>query len=484
MLKNVDKVLHFIGIGGIGMSGLAEILHTLGFKVQGSDKNDSYNIARLQKLGIRTFIGHDAINVQNVDIIVYSSAIKPDNIELLEARRFKIPCLSRAEMLSQLVRLKQSVVVAGSHGKTTVTSLSASLLEFGNFNPTVINGGIINSYGSNAKLGIGDWAVIESDESDGSFTQLFPTIAIVTNIDHEHLYYYKSFQNLKNAFKTFLNNLPFYGAGIVCIDDPTIRQLLNEIQDRNIITYGLSDDAQFQAVNIRKYSDKTIFDVICHSTLHKDTLYQDVLRQDTSCQDTSCRNISYRDIEIPILGDHNIRNALSNIALASLLHIDISIAKNTLKNFTGVKRRFTKIGKFHDILAIDDYAHHPTEIKSVIDSAHQCKPGRIIIVHQPHRFKRLNQLFNEFTTCFDSANTIILLPVYKADDTEEGELNSNDLYSALKKIHKNVFLVDNKAELEECLNKLIKTYNENDIILFTGAGSISQMAHEIVCYNL
>ncbi len=459
MFKNLERnnVIHFVGIGGIGMSGIAEILHSLGFTIQGSDLVRSSNVERIEKLGIKTFIGHNASNIIGADVVVYSSAITLDNIELKSAKELHIPCLTRAEMLSQIARFKQSIVIAGSHGKTTVTSLSATLLEMANLDPTVINGGIINSYGSNAKLGTGDWIVIESDESDGSFVQILPTIAIVTNIDKEHIYYYGSFKELKKAFKSFINNLPFYGTGIVCIDDNNIQEVIKETSDRRIITYGFSDEANIQAVNIRKNRDGSVFDIKCNNELIK-------------------------DIVIPLLGEHNIKNVLSTIALSHILKIDINITKSMLVNFTGVKRRFTKIGYINDILAIDDYAHHPTEIKSLILSAKQHKPGRVILIHQPHRFRRLNHLFAEFCDCLKLADISIILPVYKANDIGVAPLDSQDLYKALLNDNQDAYYSNNQKELEIILLDIInkKQLNNNDIIVFSGAGSISKMAHDIV----
>ncbi len=448
-----SEVIHFVGIGGIGMSGIAEIMHSLGYVVQGSDKRQSQNTDRLERIGIKVFIGHDAKNVENASVVVYSSAIKPNNPELIRARELKIPCLTRAEMLSQIVRFKKSVVVSGSHGKTTVTSLCASILEMASFHPTVVNGGIIHSYNTNAKLGTGDWAVIESDESDGSFTQFFPTIGIITNIDKEHITHYGNFENLKSAFKTFLNNLPFYGAGIVCIDDPNIADIVKNMTDRKIITYSIEQNSMFRAVNIKKSENGAVFDVA-----HNDEIIQ--------------------DISIPLLGDHNIKNALSAIAMATELGISMDIVKATLSSFTGVNRRFTKVGVIGETLVIDDYAHHPTEIKSLLKSARQKVSGKIVIIHQPHRFTRLNTLFDEFCHCFDLADEIIITPVYKADDVETAPITADDLYKALKSQEKDVLFANEQNEIQEILRA--EQFSRNDIILFAGAGSISKWAHDIV----
>ena len=450
---NGSEIIHFIGIGGIGMSGIAEIMHSLGYVVQGSDKVHSQNIERLERIGIKTFIGHNAENVANANVVVYSSAIKQNNSELQRARELKIPCLTRAEMLSQIVRFKKSVVVSGSHGKTTVTSLCAAILEMASFHPTVVNGGIIHSYNTNAKLGTGDWAVIESDESDGSFTQFFPTIGIITNIDKEHITHYGNFENLKGAFRTFLNNLPFYGAGIVCLDDPNIADIVENMTDRKIVTYSIEQNSMFKAENIRKTNNGAIFDVNHNGKIIK-------------------------DISIPLLGDHNIKNALSTIAMANELSIDVDIVKATLSSFTGVNRRFTQVGTIGSALVIDDYAHHPTEIKSLLNSAKQKVNGKIVIIHQPHRFTRLNTLFDEFCHCFDLADEIVITPVYKADDIETAPITADDLFKNLKSQGKDVLFANNAIEIQSIL--LSSAFSENDIILFAGAGSISKWAHEIV----
>jgi UDP-N-acetylmuramate--alanine ligase len=449
--------IHFVGIGGIGMSGIAEILHSLGYLIQGSDKVDSQNVKRLEKLGIKAFIGHNEKNVEGASVVVYSSAINHDNPEILRAKELLIPRLSRAEMLSQIVRFKKSVVVSGSHGKTTVTSLCATILEMAMLNPTVINGGIINSYRTNAKLGTGDWAVIESDESDGSFLHFFPTIGIITNIDNEHLTYYGTLDNLKNAFKNFLNNLPFYGVGVVCIDDKNVADIIKDMSDRRIITYSVDNDATFKAVNIRKTNNGTIFNI----------LYE---------------NQEITDVFIPLFGIHNVRNALATIAMSSEFKINIDTVKSTLASFSGVNRRFTTVGTIGDTLVIDDYAHHPTEILALLDAARQKVVGKILLIFQPHRFTRLNLLFEDFCKCFDIADKVIILPVYKADDSESGKMTSKDLFEQLKLRNKDTLLVADEKELKLLLKSVTTDENltKDDIILFAGAGSISKWAHEIV----
>ncbi|MDR2598621.1 MAG: UDP-N-acetylmuramate--L-alanine ligase [Holosporales bacterium] len=456
-IRDGSRVIHFIGLGGIGVSGLAEILHSIGYSVQGSDICRSQNIERLERIGITAFVGHDKEHVNNAGIVVYSSAIRQDNPELIRAKELKIPCLTRAEMLSQIVRLKKSVVVAGSHGKTTVTSMCAAVLEMASLSPTVINGGIINSYKTNAKLGAGDWAVVESDESDGSFVTLFPTIGIVTNIDREHINHYGSFDNLKLAFKSFLNNLPFYGAGIVCLDDAHVREVIDDITDRNIVTYSIAGDSMFRAINIKKTAIGSTFDVKIH--------------------DSFLENIS-----IPLLGDHNILNALSAIAVATELKVDLDLVKSTLASFSGVSRRFTLLGDIRGISFVDDYAHHPTEIRTLIRAAQQKTDGKIVIVCQPHRFTRLNILFKEFCECFDGASLVIITSVYRADDAEEDpDIPSKNLYDALRKAGKDAIFAADEADVAASISDLINNnvLNDGDIILFAGAGSISRWAYNI-----
>lgn len=457
MLNDKNKTIHLIGIGGIGMSGLAEILYSLGFKVQGSDKINNSNVKRLEKLGIKVFIGHDKQHIAGVDIVAYSSAIQADNVELITAQKQNIPCLTRAEMLSQVVRLKQSVVVAGSHGKTTVTSLCANLLELANFKPTVINGGIINSYGTNAKLGEGEWAVIESDESDSSFIQFLPSIAVVTNIDKEHIKTYGTFQNLQDAFVKFVENVPFYGVAIVCKDDPNTQYVIDKVKNRKIMTYGLSEDSDVRGLKIRQTETGSVFDVKYNGKV-------------------------FENITIPLYGIHNVRNTLSIIALAQVLGIDISITKTTLSNFTGVRRRFTVVGKIKEVTVIDDYAHHPSEIKALLEAAHQRKNGKIVIIHQPHRFTRLNILFNEFCSCFLKADTIVILPVYNADGISTAPLKAEHLYKALKDSSQRVYFAEDKEILKNTVKQIIveQELDKDDLIIFSGAGDISSWAYDIV----
>lgn len=456
--------IHFIGIGGIGMSGIAEIMHSLGYRVKGSDISRSANTDRLERLGISVGIGHSEDNVKGANIIVFSSAVKSDNIELSIAKKLGIPILTRAEMLSQLVRFKKSIVIAGSHGKTTVTSLCSSILELAAFNPTIINGGIINAYQTNAKLGTGEWAVIESDESDGSFVKIFPTIGIVTNIDKEHINYYGSFEVLKNSFCQFLENLPFFGFGIVCVDDQSANEIALNINNRKIITYSIHAQSMFRAVNIRGDRFGASFDVQINFDCNEETV---------------------TDFRIGMLGEHNILNALSAISMAYVLKIDMNTVKSALSGFMGVNRRFTHIGNINGIEFIDDYAHHPTEIKTVLDSANQfIKNGKQkIIICQPHRFTRLLNLFTEFVSILSEFNKVIVMPVYKADDTEVGQRDSKDLYNALSlKLKENAIFCEKEEYLCGILQNLMdsRKIDDGDIVVFAGAGSISKIGRSVI----
>jgi UDP-N-acetylmuramate--alanine ligase len=451
-------VIHFIGLGGIGMSGLAEILQALGYTIQGSDKCGSPNIERLKKLGITTFIGHSEKNVEKANVVVYSSAIMRDNIELKRARELKIPCLSRSEMLSQTVRFKKSVVIAGSHGKTTVTSLCAAILDRAGISPTIVNGGIINACNTNARLGAGEWCVVESDESDGSFTQFTPTIGIITNVDREHILHYGSFDLLKSAFLAFLNNIPFYGIGIVCVDDPNVVDVVSAVTERKIITYGINNqDAAFRAINIKRNSMGSVFDIALPDQI-------------------------IEDVTMPLLGEHNIRNALAAIAMAIALKIDINTIKAALSAFSGVRRRFTQVGRIGVATVIDDYAHHPTEIKALLQAARQRSGGKVLIICQPHRFTRLNTLFREFCECFVTADEVVILPVYVVSDTYAAKLTSEDLFNELKKKQPLVYFMKTQNELEAFLKNKKKDglFQKDDIVLFAGAGDISNWAYEIV----
>src|SRR5690348_669017 len=377
--------LHFVGIGGIGMSGIAEILHNLGYRVQGSDLAESANTRRLVDLGIPVAIGHAAENLGAAEVVVISSAVKTDNPEVTAARARRLPVVRRAEMLGELMRLKWSLAIAGTHGKTTTTSMIGALLETGQLDPTVINGGIINAYGTNTRLGAGDWMVVEADESDGTFTRLPATIAIVTNIDPEHLDFYGSFDSLRQAFEDFVGNIPFYGFAALCIDHPVVQGLIAKLSDRRVLTYGLSPEADIRATEVRFRRDGASFDIIISDTL-------------------SDRGRTIPNLFLPMFGRHNVQNSLAVAAVAEAMALGDEALRVTLRNFKGVKRRFTKTGEWNGVTVIDDYGHHPVEIAAVLKAARAITDGKVIAVVQPHRFTRLANLFDEFCACFNDAD--------------------------------------------------------------------------------
>ena len=377
--------IHFIGIGGIGMSGIAEVLLNLGYAVQGSDARESANTERLKKLGAKIFIGQKDGQVEGAAAIVMSSAIKADNPELVEARAKSIPVVRRAEMLAELMRLKSAIAVGGTHGKTTTTTMIAALLEGGGLDPTVINGGIINAYGSNAKLGMGEWMVVEADESDGSFLKLFPTIAIITNIDPEHMEHYGEFDSLRAAFDNFIENLPFYGFGVLCIDHPEVQALVSRVKDRRIVTYGFNPQADVRAENLVPQATGTKFDVVF--------------------QGLDGVEGTWKDLFLPMAGRHNTQNVLSAIAVSRELGLSEEQVRAGLESFGGVKRRFTHVGRWNGVDIIDDYGHHPVEITAVLQAARQVCKGRVHAVMQPHRYSRLSDLFEDFSTCFNGSRS-------------------------------------------------------------------------------
>ena len=444
--------VHFVGIGGIGVSGIAEIMHQMGYYVTGSDQTTSKNTERLEKLGIKVAISHNVKNV-DADIVVYSSAINPDNVELQYAREHKIPLLTRAEMLSQIVRFKKSIVVAGSHGKTTTTSLCAAILDMANFAPTVVNGGIINSYQTNAKLGESDWCVIESDESDGSFTLFFPTIGIITNIDNEHINNYGSFEKLKQAFKTYVANIPFYGCCIACIDDPVVDEI-TKIANRRIVTYGIKNsNAQYIAKNIIQHDFSLAFDVVNNGN-------------------------NLFSVKLPLLGTHNVKNALAAIATGLELKITPETIISALMTFAGINRRFTIVGRVNGVPVIDDYAHHPTEIAALLEAANQFTHGKIVLVCQPHRFSRLQALIDDFVKVLQKPDIRIITPVYMDDDANH-EINSKTLFKKLES-ENTTYYAEDFEQISTILHNLIKQnqITINDVIIFAGAGSISKWAHD------
>src|SRR4051794_22053974 len=389
--------IHFIGIGGIGMSGIAEVLHNLGYTVQGSDSSDGYNVERLRKLGITVGVGHKAESVAGAAVVVVSTAIKRDNPELMAAREQRIPVVRRAEMLAELMRLKSCVAIAGTHGKTTTTTMVATLLDAGGLDPTVINGGIINAYGTNARLGAGDWMVVEADESDGTFLKLPTDVAIVTNVDPEHLDHFKTFEAVQDAFRSFVENVPFYGFAVMCIDHPVVQSIVGRIEDRRIITYGTNPQADARLVDLTPTGHGSRFTVV----------FRD--RKSGATHEIA-------DIVLPMPGRHNASNATAAIAVARELGLSDDAIRKAMAGFGGVKRRFTRTGEWNGITVIDDYGHHPVEIAAVLKAARESTNGKVVAVVQPHRYTRLQSLFEEFCTCFNDADAVVVAEVYPAGE--------------------------------------------------------------------
>jgi UDP-N-acetylmuramate--alanine ligase len=451
-------IIHFVGIGGIGMSGIAEILHNLGYKVQGSDIAESANVKRLREKGIKVMIGHDAANLGTAEVVVISSAVKADNPEVADARSRLIPVVRRAEMLGELMRLKQSIAVGGTHGKTTTTSLVAALLDAADLDPTVINGGIINAYGTNARLGAGDWMVVEADESDGTFVKLPATIAVVTNMDAEHLDHYGSFEAIRDAFDTFVGNIPFYGFAVLCIDHPEVQAMISRLYDRKIVTYGLSRQADVRATNLSFSPEGARFDV--------------VLRDRTSGER---RTID--DVVLPMLGQHNVQNALVPIVIARELGIADGVVRKALQGFGGVKRRFTKTGEVDGIMIVDDYGHHPVEIAAVLRAARLACRGKVIAVVQPHRYSRLHDLFEEFCTCFNDADKVVVADVYSAGEAPIEGVDRDALVDGLRSHgHRNVKPLPSADALPQLIHEIA---GPGDFVICLGAGNITQWANAL-----
>jgi UDP-N-acetylmuramate--alanine ligase len=453
--------IHFVGIGGIGMSGIAEILHNLGYKVQGSDASESGNVTRLRKLGITVHIGHKEENVQGASVVVKSTAVKMDNPEIAAARQLRLPVVRRSEMLAELMRLKMCVAVAGTHGKTTTTSLVASLFDAAGMEPTVINGGVINAYGTNAKIGKGDWMIVEADESDGTFTRLPITIGIITNIDPEHLDYYGDFEALKAAFYQFIDNLPFYGFGVLCIDHPEVQNLIGKIRDRRIISYGLSPQADVRARNVRIEPVGQYFDLVINDAQNES-------------------QVEIKDIYLPMHGEHNLRNSLAAIAVANALGMNIEAIRKALKGFEGVKRRFTHTGTVDGVTVIDDYGHHPVEIAATLSSARaaaRASGGRVIAVVQPHRFTRVQSLFNEFCTCFNNADVVRIADIYTAGETPIEGIHKEALVEGVRNAgHRDVAVLESEKQLPEMIHGIAKS---GDYVVCLGAGSITYWAQDL-----
>ncbi len=452
--------IHFTGIGGIGMSGIAEILFEMGYHVQGSDISENNNIIRLRGKGIKIIIPQKSSNLIKVSLLVISTAIKNNNVELLEARKKMIPIVHRSEMLGELMRLRWSIAIAGTHGKTTTTSLIATIFENSGMDPTVINGGIISSWGSNAKLGSGDWLIAEADESDGSFAKLNPTVAIVTNIDSEHLDYYENFSNLEKAFLNFISSIPFYGFATLCIDNPNVRKLVTSVSDRKIITYGISNDADIRAINIKNDHQNMYFNVSISKRLKK-------------------VNEKQIEFKLPMLGNHNVKNCLASIAVAIEMGIELITIKQCLEKFSGVGRRFDIKGCIKGITIIDDYAHHPEEIKVTLAAARlYCPKGKIIAVFQPHRFSRLKNLFHEFCQCFYEANILFVADVYSAGEKLILGYEKNNLIMGLKENgHLGIHDLDDSNKLHSYISKIA---NHGDLVICLGAGSITNWSNELI----
>ncbi|WP_205479096.1 UDP-N-acetylmuramate--L-alanine ligase [Sphingomonas arenae] len=446
--------IHFIGIGGIGMSGIAEVMHQLGYKVQGSDQVESYVTEGLRKAGIPVMIGQSADNLGDAAVVVTSTAIRPDNPELQAATERRIPRVRRAEMLAELMRMQNTIAVAGTHGKTTTTSMVAALLDAGGMDPTVINGGIINSYGSNARLGKSDWMVVEADESDGSFLRLDGTIAVVTNIDPEHLEHYGDFDRAKDAYVEFIENVPFYGLAVMCVDHPEVQNILSRIRDRRIVTYGFSALADLRAENVVAADGGSRFDA--------------------RVLDRSGERRMIEGVRLPMPGRHNVQNALAAIAVGMELGLDDATIARGFERFKGVKRRFTRVGEVDGAVIIDDYAHHPVEIRAVLSAARDSAEGRVIAVVQPHRFTRLRDLMEDFTNAFNDADVVLVAPVYAAGEQPIEGVDATALAEGIRAHgHRMVRTV---SDLDDLCHALRDLAAEGDLVICMGAGDITKWA--------
>ena len=449
--------VHFIGIGGIGMSGIAEIMLRIGYVVQGSDAKASANTERLQKLGAKIFIGHDAAHVEGASAVVYSTAVKGDNPEMVAGRAKRLPLVRRAEMLAELMRLQFSVAVGGTHGKTTTTSMIAALLDAGGMDPTVVNGGIINAYGTNAKVGEGDWIVVEADESDGTFLKLKSTVAVVTNIDPEHLDHYGDFDAVKKAFKDFVENIPFYGFAAICSDHPEVQALAAKVENRRLVTYGINPQAEVRATNVTMGPEGARFDV-----------------QFSPPGEAVTRLI---DLHLPMAGDHNVANALAAIAIARELGVSDDAIRAGLTGFGGVKRRFTTTGVAKGVRIIDDYGHHPVEISSVLKAARAVSLGKVVAVVQPHRYTRLRDLFADFCSCFNDADVVIVADVYTAGESPIEGINRDSLVEGLRRYgHRHALALPSPADLPAMIAAQTQP---GDLVVLLGAGDITSWAYAL-----
>jgi UDP-N-acetylmuramate--alanine ligase len=450
--------IHFIGIGGIGMSGIAEVLVNLGHTVQGSDQTDGANIKRLRDKGVKIAIGHAAENLDGAKVVVISSAIKSDNPELAAARAQRLPVVRRAEMLAELMRLKSCIAIAGTHGKTTTTSMVAALLDSGGFDPTVINGGIINAYGTNARLGAGDWMVVEADESDGSFLKLPADIAIVTNVDPEHLDHFKTFDAIQDAFRAFVESVPFYGFSVMCIDHPIVQNLVGRIEDHRIVTYGENPQADVRLVDVSHAGGTSLFTVLFRETAARPAH-------------------EIKNIALPMPGRHNALNATAAAAVAHELGIADETIRHAFAKFGGVRRRFTRTGTWNGVTIIDDYGHHPVEIAAVLRAARESTKGNVLAVVQPHRFTRLAALFDQFCTCFNDADTVIVANVYPAGEAPIAGIDRDALVQGLRTHgHRHVVALDGPEMLAELVAAAV---GPGDYVVCLGAGSITQWAYAL-----
>jgi UDP-N-acetylmuramate--alanine ligase len=450
--------IHFIGIGGIGMSGIAEIMHNLGYKVQGSDVAENASVKRLKGMGLKIAIGHAAENLQDAHAVVYSSAVKPGNIEFEEARKLNLPLVRRAEMLAEIMRLKSCVAIAGTNGKTTTTTMVAALLDAGDLDPTVVNGGIINAYGTNARLGAGDWVVVEADESDGTFLRLPSTVAVVTNADPDHLDFYGTFDKMRDAFQRFVENVPFYGFAVLCIDHPEVQAMVGRIEDRRIVTYGLSPQADVRATNVSFSEGVSHFDVIVTDRR---------------------RNVETRleQMCLPMPGEHNVQNALAAITVARELRVSDEKIREALRKFGGVNRRFTKVGEWNGTAIIDDYAHNPFKIAAALKAARQAYAGPVIAVVQPHRYTRLRDTWEQFCSCLNDADVAIIAPVYPAGEQPIEGIDRDTYAEALRSHgHRNVLVIDGGMDIAGIVAPLAK---QGGAVVMLGAGSISHWAHAL-----
>ena len=450
--------IHFVGIGGIGMSGIAEVLHTLGYQVQGSDISESANVARLRAAGIPVMIGHEAANLGNAEVLVVSTAVKRDNPEVAAARQRLIPIVRRAEMLAELMRLKWSIAIGGTHGKTTTTSLVAAVLEAARLDPTVINGGIINAYGTNTRMGSGEWMVVEADESDGSFLKLPAVVAVVTNMDPEHLDHWGTEEAMKEGYAQFVGNIPFYGFAVLCIDHPEVQAMIPRLSDRRIVTYGFSPQADVRADRVITDRMGATFEVTVTDRL-------------------SGRVRNMKPFRLPMLGQHNVQNALAAVAIAAEMGVDETTIRTALAGFKGVKRRFTRTGEAGGVTVIDDYGHHPVEIAAVLKAARQAGARDVIAVVQPHRYTRLASLFEEFCACMNDAGTVIVADVYAAGEAPMEGVDKDALVEGLRaRGHRSVVPLPGPDSLAEMIHAIARP---GDYVVCLGAGSITNWAHAL-----